>query len=302
MALRAGALGASEEIFLNDSGISLCLLVNRRARSMRIVDFRSGPSPRKRIAVAAFARKEGIERVYTLVERDECSTWARMGFTKEGTIPYFYKRSDAHVLGALVSPEVGEEDDSERSGTRLALGAGGADVLTERLYQAVRRNAKARQELPRMAVKVQPAKDADVTKAVAAAVRSGRALTGFERFGRDSDRSYFVCTARGGLSLQASVELQPCFDHAFLELLTSPRTEKEGALAQAAVQRILDDLVSRNVVGCFTLSPVEDTDLGGIYVALGFRKTAVLRRHAVSAERRVDVFLWSRKLANPSDT
>jgi hypothetical protein len=302
MAVRAGALGASEEVFLNDSGISLCLLVNRRARSMRVIDFRSGPSLQKRAAVAAFARREGVERVYTLVERDECSTWSRMGFSKEGTIPYFYKRSDAHVLGALVSPDVNDEDDTERSGTRLALGADGADALTERLYQAVRRNAKARQELPRMAVKVQPAKDADVTKAIDAATRSGRALTGFERIGRDSERSYFACTARGGLSLQASVEIQPCFDHAFLEVLTSPRTEKESALTQSAVQHLLDDLLARSIVGCCTLTSVEDAELGGIYVALGFRKTAVLRRHALSGERRVDVFLWSRKLANPTDT
>jgi len=111
-----------------------------------------------------------------------------------------------------------------------------------------------------------------------------------------------VCTARGGLSLHASVEVQPCFDHSYLEILTSPRTEKEGALAQSAIQQILDDLTARNVVGCFTLSPTDDAELGGIYVALGFRKTAVLRRHAVSAGRRVDVFLWSRKLANPTDT
>jgi len=302
MAARANAIGVTEEIHLDDSGISLCLLVNRRARTMRIIDFRSGPSPAKRLVVTAWARREGIERMYTLVERDECATWVRMGFAREGNIPFFYKRSDAHVLGALVSPEVSEEDDTERSGTRLALGADGHDVETERAYQAARKVGKELEPLPRLAVKVQPARDADVIKAVAAATRAGRALTGFERFGRDGARSTFTCTARGGLALVASVEVQQCFDHGFLELLTSPRTEKETALARASVGQICDELTARGHVGCFSLSPVDDAQLGAVFVANAFRKTAVLRRHALVGGRRVDTFLWSRKLANPSDT
>src|SRR5688572_5497296 len=105
MATRASTSASpSEEIFFSNSGVSLCLLVNRRARAMRVIDFRSGPSPTKRIFVLSLARREGVDRVYTLVERDECSTWAKMGFAREGNIPGFYKRSDAFVLGAIVPP------------------------------------------------------------------------------------------------------------------------------------------------------------------------------------------------------
>ena len=60
-------------------GVSLCLLLNRRARTLRVVDFRSGPNPAKRVFVMSLGKREGAERVYTLVERDEVSTWARLG-------------------------------------------------------------------------------------------------------------------------------------------------------------------------------------------------------------------------------
>ena len=37
-----------DEIFLQNDAVSLCLLVNRRAKTMRVVDFRAGPTPAKR--------------------------------------------------------------------------------------------------------------------------------------------------------------------------------------------------------------------------------------------------------------
>jgi hypothetical protein len=224
-----------------------------------------------------------------------------MGFAREGNIPGFYKRSDAFVLGAMVPPN-DSGDDLEQSGLRPAYTADGAeDTETERLYQHARKVAKDREALPPFVAKVQPARPADVQKAVAAAVKSGRALTAFEPFGRDVQRAHYLCTARGGLSLVASVEMQTCFNNAFLEILTAPRTDKEQGLVSAALRQLCDDLFEREVVGCFALSPTEDTDLGAIYLNNGFRKTGVLRRHLWVARRRVDAFLWSRKLAQPSD-
>src|SRR5262245_38597165 len=91
-----------EEMFVQNDTVSLCLLLNRRTKTMRVVDFRAGPSHAKRIFVLKLAKREGIEKVYTLVERDEVSTWMKLGFAKEGNIPGFYKRSDAWMLGCSV--------------------------------------------------------------------------------------------------------------------------------------------------------------------------------------------------------
>ncbi|MBK8997049.1 MAG: hypothetical protein IPM35_15055 [Myxococcales bacterium] len=295
------ATRVSEEIFIYKPGVSLCLLLNRRARTLRVVDFRSGPSPVKRALVLSTARKEGVERVFTLVERDECGAWARMGFAREGNIPGFYKRSDAFVLGALVGADE-QYEENEQSGTRPALTESGDDVETDRAYQAARRCIKDVEALPALAVKLSQVKETDVAKPVAAAVRAGRALTGFEPFGRDVVRSYFQCTARGGQSLWASVETQTCFNNAFVELLTAPKTDKELALTSGAVRQICDELLKREMVGCFALSPADDPRFSAVFAVHGFRRTGVLRGHLAIGQRRVDAFLWSRKLAQPADS
>jgi hypothetical protein len=303
MATQATSSTSSDEILFQNSGVSLCLLVNRRQRSMRIVDFRSGPHPAKRLFVMTLAHREGVERVYTLVERDECSTWTRLGFAREGNIPGFYKRSDAFILGATVPDSVQTDgDDLEESGLRPVLSTKSEpEPDTDRVYQALRKRAKELDEGPTPAVKVQRARPQDVKKALTAALRSRRALTGFEPFGRDVERLSYACTARGGFSLMASVETQPCFDNAYLELLTSPRTDKEVALTLASIRKLCDELFEQGIVGCFAITPVSDQALGAIFVANGFRRTGVLRQHLLLGNERADAFLWSRKLALPAD-
>jgi hypothetical protein len=150
-------------------------------------------------------------------------------------------------------------------------------------------------------VRVQLAREVDVKRALTAAARSGRALTAFEPFGRDVERISFACTARGGFSLMASVETQPCFNNAFLELLTGPRTEKEALLTASAIRCLCAELLQREIVCCFALSPTSDVELGAAYVMNGFRRTGLLHRHLLIGKERVDAFLWSRKLSQPND-
>src|SRR6185436_1984470 len=94
---------AVDEIFFQNDAVSLCLLIHRRAKTMRVIDFRAGPTNAKRTFVLSLAHREGVEKVYTLVERDEVATWVKLGFAKEGNIPGFYKRSDAFMLGCSVN-------------------------------------------------------------------------------------------------------------------------------------------------------------------------------------------------------
>jgi hypothetical protein len=287
----------SDEILFQNDGVSLCLLVNRHASTLRVVDFRSGPNPAKRIFVMSLARREGVERVYTLVERDEVSTWARLGFQREGTIPGFYKRSDAFILGAMVE----DFDDHQASGVQPIAALEASEPLVERTYAAARRLAKERMDVAMPQVRVQLAREPDVRKAVTTATRARRALTSFEPFGRDVERYAFTCTARGGFSLLVSVESQPCFNNAFLELLTAPRTEKEALLTTSAIRQLCNELLKREIVGCFALSPVDDVELACAFVMNGFRRTGLLRGHLKMGRTRTDAVLWSRKLAQPND-
>ncbi len=298
MAAKAHETRSFEEILFHNDRVSLCLLVNRRTRCLRIIDFRSGPNPAKRMFVMSLAQREGMERVFTLVEREEVSTWSRLGFHREGSIPGFYKRSDAHILGAMVPRALTNGRDAE-SGVHPVNGA--ANNRAEKLYQSARKLAKEREGQSMPAVRVQTKRDQDVVKATSQALRNGRALTGFEPFGRDVDRKSYLCTARGGFSLAASVESQPCFSNAFLELLTAPRTEKEAAATTAAIRGLCDALFEQDVVSCFAVSPIDDLQMSAAYLMNGFRRTGRLQQHLLRGEERSDLFVWSRKLASPDE-
>jgi len=141
-----------DEIFFRNEAVSLCLLVNRRARTMRIVDFRAGPNPAKRLFVLSLAQREGVTKIYTLVERDEVQTWTKLGFAKEGTIPGFYKRSDAFLLGCAAAggagrwrAETGQLDGDPAQGEMRMTVAGTslpmspAQALMERTIAAAKR-------------------------------------------------------------------------------------------------------------------------------------------------------------------
>jgi hypothetical protein len=313
-----GARGV-DEIFFQNEAVSLCLLVNRRAKTMRVVDFRAGPSDAKRLFVLTLARREGVEKAFTLVERDEVQTWTKLGFAKEANIPGFYKRSDAFLLGCPVPPPgrarpesgpgAGEDAAVLNSETRLAVAepATGqpaplspAHQRMERTIVAAKRTAK---ELSRTlaAAKILVVSEAEARKAVSAAVKAGRALTAFEPFGRDVVRSYFSATARAGFSLCMSTESQACFGNAFLELLQSPRSEAERVGTAAAVKAMCDKLQAEEVVSCFSLAPSDDVALATVFVQNGFRRTGLLLDHMLLGGARKDAIVWSRKLSNPSD-
>src|ERR1051326_6578790 len=136
MAIRAAAAPTEpEEILFENAKVSLCLLLNRYSRTLRIFDFRAGADPTKRGYVLSIAQREGVERVFTVVERDEVGVWSRLGFEREGTIPGFFKRSDAYVLGERVASPLA---DSARSGEHAILD----ESTAERTYQQARRLAK----------------------------------------------------------------------------------------------------------------------------------------------------------------
>jgi hypothetical protein len=300
--LSARANSGTDELLFHNDTVSLCLLVNRRHGHLRVIDFRAGPTLAKRNFVIATAKREGVEKVFTLVERDEVSTWTRLGFTREGSINAFYKRSDAWILGAVVSqvsplradPRALAEHDDDDDASEAP--ASPAVALAERTIARARRALKADVALP--AVKIAPAKDADLKRALAAATRKGSALTGFESFGRDVERSAFVATARGGFELFASWESQACFGNSFLELLTGPRTEPERLATMAAVRGICDKLAERGIVSTFCLSPADDDALAAVFLGSGFRRSGVLAKHIQVKGERKDAIVWSRKLGD----
>ncbi len=286
-----------EQVDVSRGEVALCLIMNHRTKAMRVIDFRAGSQANKFDLLRDAALKHGMERAFTVVEREESSTWARMGFQKEGNIPGFYKRSDAYILGLDIEPPP-----AARSGTRIKIsGTSGKSAAdrADRAYQASRKFAKgAPESLPK--VNVALAREQDIDKAFSNADKTGRTLTGMENFGRDVQKNLHLCTARGGFSLLVGVEAQPCFDNAFVEALCAPRGDKETWLTAAALDKICAQLVSEGIVSAFALSPAESVELSAAYLRAGFRRTGLLPNHLRIAGQKADAVLWSRRLADPA--
>lgn len=303
---RAESKSGVEEMFVQNDAVSLCLLLNRRVKTMRAIDFRAGPSYAKRLFVLKLAKREGIEKIYTLVERDEVSTWVKLGFEKEANIPGFYKRSDAFILGCVVddaalaaeprAPMLDADDDepapSEPSPSHERM---------EKTLAQAKKAMKALMDRQLPPTKIAQVKESDVKKTIDKQLKAGRALTAFEPFGRDVVRRWFHLTARGGFELVASTESQSCFGNAFLELLSAPKTEHERLCTISALRTLCDKLLAEGVVSCFSMAPSDDVALATAFVWSGFRRTGLLKNHLVVGGERKDAIVWSRKLANPAD-
>jgi hypothetical protein len=300
--------GGVEEMFVQNDAVSLCLLLNRRVKTMRVIDFRAGPSYAKRLFVLKLAKKEGIEKVYTLVERDEVSTWIKLGFEKEANIPGFYKRSDAFILGCVVDdaalnaqPAMTSAADDDDDVVAAAPEPSPAHDRMEKTLAKAKKEMKELLDRPLPPTKLAIVKESEVKKTIDRNVKGGRALTAFEPFGRDVERRWFQLTARNGFELVASTESQSCFGNAFLELLTAPKSEHERLATVSALRTICDKLLAEGVVSCFSMTPSDDIALGTAFVYNGFRRTGLLKNHIVVGGERKDAIVWSRKLANPAD-
>lgn len=298
-----GSTRGVDEMFVQNEAVSVCLLLNRRTKTMRVIDFRAGPSHAKRLFVLKLAQREGIEKVYTLVERDEVSTWMKLGFVREANIPAFYKRSDAFILGCSVAEAMAgnfrplsavDEDEPEEASSA-------AIEFAEKTIVLAKKHAKGLHDRQLPTTKLVSASVDSAKKASDKALRAGRALTAFEPFGRDGEQTHYQVMAKGGFELVARVESQGCFGNAFLELLTGPKTEAERLATVSALRTLCDEFHAKGLVSCFALAPSDDVALATAFVFNGFRRTGLLVNHVVVGRERKDAIVWSRKFATPTD-
>ena len=163
-----------EELYFRSDSAYLCLLLNRRTRFIRVIDFRAGALPAKRLYIQSVATQENVQKVITLVEKDEVSSWTRVGFVREGTIPGFYKRSDGHLCGCLINERTASLEVSDE-GLRRA----------DRTVNHAKKNAKEVPEELRM-VTVKAIDESAALKPRDDAWRRNKGLNPFDSFGRDA--------------------------------------------------------------------------------------------------------------------
>jgi hypothetical protein len=286
--------GGEDALLVTRGDAALCFLLNPVTRVMRVIDFRAGGQAEKGALVREVAARAGMRRAFVVAEREEAATWARLGFVKEATVPGFYKRSDAHILGMAL-----EERAPQESAVRIRVAEPGeGEGRAERNYQHARRLARAAGPLP--TVKLSAVRGSERDKAVELARRAERALGDGARFGRDAERSAFLLTARGGFSVLLEVEAQRCFGNALLELRSAPRGEKEVWMLAGGLAQLAARLAAEEVMALFAFTAVELPELAAAMLAAGFRRTGLLPGHLLLEGRAADAYAWSLRLGEPT--
>jgi hypothetical protein len=278
-----------EERHFRSDNAFLCLLLNRRTKQIRVIDFRAGALPAKRLFIQSVAQREGVEKVLLLVEKDEVSSWTRVGFVREGTVPGFYKRSDGHLVGCVI----GDRTASVEAGDA-------AQRLAEKTINAAKKlTAEYEEQAKSIPVKIVTEKPALAARD-AVWKKSDGAYGCFDAFGRDAARMYVEAAPKKGKPNYLSAEFQDCFGHALIEILRRPKGSLDLASAVAGLHCIEEDLKRREIVSAFAFAPIDDVELSAVFLSGGFRKTGLLARGVLCEGKRSDAILWTRKLADPS--
>ena len=288
-----------EELYFRSDSAYLCLLVNRRTRFIRVIDFRAGALPAKRLYIQSVATQENVDKVITLVEKDEVSSWTRVGFllraawpllitrvgfVREGTIPGFYKRSDGHLCGCVIGDKTASIEVTDASAK-----------LTERTINAAK---KAATDIPDKikGASVRLATEKDALSARDAAWRKNPAFGSFDMFGRDAQRIYFDTSLRRSKANYISAEFQDCFGHALVEVLRLPTTENEMLAVIAGLRTLAESLQERGIVATFAFAPNDNVEISTAFVAAGYRKTGLLAQGILDGDGgRKDAILWTHK-------
>jgi hypothetical protein len=276
-----------EELHFRSDNAFLCLLLNRRTKSMRVIDFRAGALPAKRLFIQSVAQRESAKKVILLVEKDEVSSWTRVGFVREGTVPGFYKRSDGHLVGCVIGDSTAsvEVDDA-------------CQRLAERTINAAKKQM-IDLDKPIGGIVLKGVEDQVALAARDAAWAKGEGLGAFDPFGRDALRLFLEIGPRKQKPNYLLAEFQDCFGHSLIEVLRAPTSEADVTALTAGLRSFSEELKRRGIVSAFAFAPNDDVLLSTAYLSSGFRKTGLLAKGVQVGDGRKDAILWTRKLANP---
>jgi hypothetical protein len=294
-----------ERMVRNDD-IFCSLLFDSSNRTLRVVDFRGGNFQTKHNYLERVLTADGIRKVFTLIERDDMTGWQRVGYMREGTIPGYYKRSDAYIMGRIYDDDwdgVPESDDGpERKNLfndirNLAKEMGDAPASGMRAEHIAEEETLdlLRAECNRLSQKA-PAKKGKGAAALQIPPLVDE-LPLFRQFSREIEYHYFVCQNRRTKQLNMfGAEYQDCFGNAKVDVFFPPLAKGDYGIARFGLLSFIDWLLGIGAVTVFSLVRVDDLPLNALYASAGFRNTGYLNRQVVTPAGPVDQILWTKKL------
>ena len=266
-----------DEYVCHRADVNLYMLLCRRHRHMRILDYRIGNYQLKRNMLDQFAKRMKLRKVFTLVEKQDSNSWRTVGFSREAAVPAFFRTADAYVMSRAY------DENCE------PLTGGLSKIATEHVIKpprSVRRPS---------GLKVEVVED---EHQILDKVYNDGATDFYAPFGRGYVGPDIASRARIGRTEKWVVaEINDSFGHAKMDFLHPATNAKELGMVVYAVESLVEKLADREVTNVFGFSRVEDELTAEAFGAAGFRNTGQLTRHVTrQGEDPADVHVWHRRL------
>jgi hypothetical protein len=301
-----------ERMVRNDD-IFCSLLFDSAHRTLRVVDFRGGNFQTKHNYLERVLAADGIRKVFTLIERDDMTGWQRVGYLREGTIPGYYKRSDAYIMSKIYDEDWEGAPESEEVPERKNL-FNDIRALAKEMSEVQTCGLRAEHiaeeetldllklERDRLLQKTPPTRGKAKGKGKGSAAASHippavDELPLFRQFSREIEYHYFVCQNRHTKQLNMfGAEYQDCFGNAKVDVFFQPAAKTDYAIARHGLLSFIDWLLGIGAVTVFSLVRVDDLPLNALFASTGFRNTGYLNRQVIAEPGPVDQILWTKKL------
>ena len=269
---------ALEEFTYRRGDLDLRFLMNRAHRHVRVLDYRIGNYHEKRDLLDRMAQKEGLRRIFTLVEKPDSQSWRAVGFSKEGVLPGFFRTADGYVMTRMYE------------GGEPILG-GAVKVPVERLSTTALRRVR-KPEGARLQLVTEPAR--------------------LSTIGSDAADLRFIPMGRGGLMPDLAMEVRlrrdvrwmvaemdESFGHARIDFYPAPRVALEIPLLSWAMHTLIAELMEREVINLFVLAAIDDAVMTDLMLGTGFKVTARLADKIMRDGTFHHGLFWHRRLSGP---
>jgi hypothetical protein len=258
--------------------MNMRLLINRSHGHLRFMDFRVGNYDQKCTALDHLAHEQGLNKVFTLVEKQDSNNWKSAGFHREGVYPAYFRTADAYVMSRLYDSQ-GEPTPIEPPGKNQT------ERRVNQKGRKVNKPDKVRWELIE--------DERSVTELLDDFNGQLRSLP----FGRAAGPDLVLHAKARATEGWVCAEIEDSFGHAVVAFAPPPTNEKQLGLATYAGSVLVDQLRNKQVNNMFGLSPVSDVWANELFCELGFRVTGRLSHHIRTPKGEYsNALIWHRRL------
>jgi hypothetical protein len=268
---------ALEEFACKRGDVNLHLLICRKHRNMRVLDYRIGNYQLKRNMLDHLARQRGLRKIYTLVEKQDSNSWRTVGFSREAVLPAFFRTADAYVMSRVYD--------------------GRGEPLTGGLSKVAVSHPIPEPEPARKPSSLRFSVEDDPDR-LEYLVNTKYQNEFYTPFGKGTERPDVAVRGRlGKKECWVVAEINDSFGHAKMDFLTPLVSDKEKAASVYASVELFKQLLNLEVANVFGFTSVDDEMTCKAFGEAGFRHTGQLTRHvSMDGNGSQDMHVWHRRL------